>query len=190
MGDIGGILILPIHKRRHTIMNRFLTGVASGLLMLAFVISANAQVILFDDFNSYADQAAFDGAWGSTAATLYALDTSFGNGGQSVKLPSPATGTTGRYFRNLGGSYDGTDTNPLIMSFDFYLDTVGVPSNWAGARMYMEMRSYAGGSFNSGALQQLLAVGVFNTSDDTFSGSRYQGRVAFSSTNWNTLDQG
>lgn len=173
-------------------MNRFLKKGASGLLAaLAFVVSANAQyqLILFDDFDTYADQTAFNTVWSSTASTLYSLDTTFGNGGQSVKLPSPASGSTGRYFRNLGGSYNGTDANPLVMSFDFYLDSAGANSNWAGARMYMEMRSYSGGAFNSGSLQQLLAIGVFNTSDDAYSGSRYQGRVAFGSTNWNTLDQ-
>lgn len=173
-------------------MNKFLIKAVSGLsAALAFVVSANAQyqLILFDDFDSYADQAAFDGVWSSTSTTIYSLDTTFGNGGQSVKLPSPASGSTGRYYRNLGGSYNGTDANPLVMSFDMYLDPAGATSNWAGARMYMEMRSYSGGVFGSGTLQQLLAIGVFNTSDDTYSGSRYQGRVAFSSTNWNTLDQ-
>jgi len=171
-------------------MKRFLINSVGGLLAtLAFTVSANAQVILSDDFDSYADQAAFSSVWSSTAATLYTLDTTFGNGGQSVKLPSPASGTTGRYYRNLGGSYDGTDANPLVMSFDFYLESLGSTSNWAGARMYMEIRSHTGGAYNTGSLQQLLAIGVFNTSNDTFSTSRYQGRVEFSSTNWNTLDQ-
>jgi hypothetical protein len=74
------------------------------------------------------------------------------------------------------------------MSFDMYLTDAGATSLWNGARHFVELRGYAGDAFNSGALENLLAMGVFNSSADTHSNTFYQGRVTFGS-DWSTLNE-
>lgn len=78
------------------------------------------------------------------------------------------------------------------VSFSFWLyDTVGVGSN---GRQYSEIRSYAGDAYNTGALEQLYAIGINNgvtMAGETHSSSKYQGRVAFGTgTGWFTLTGG
>lgn len=140
--------------------------------------------LLIDAFGGYASQSAFEGVWFDTANSAYYIDTING----WVTMPSPSANSLGRYYRNLGGDFNGTDANPLVMNLDFYLDPAGAP-NWSGARHYVELRGYSGDAYNSGTLENLLAIGVHNTSNDTWSTTRYQGRVTFGA-NWQTLDEG
>jgi hypothetical protein len=142
--------------------------------------------VLADNFESYANQAAFEAVWLDTTNSAYFLDTAFGNPGRSINMPSPAANSLGRYYRSLGGDYTGSDANPLIFSFDFYLDTAGGP-NWSGARQFLEIRGNAGTTFGVGAIENLVAIGVYTSTSDTFSTTRYQGRVVNGS-NWQTLD--
>lgn len=160
---------------------------------LTCVASASAQVLLDEPF-TYADNGALNAVWNANISgphPTYMLDTGFGNPLPSYGMPTPtASQTSQRLARNLGGDFNGTDTNPLELSFDFYLSDAGAAARWNGARHFVELRGYAGNSYNNGALENLLAMGVFNTSDapDVFNTNFYQGRVT-NGTGWNTLDQ-
>jgi len=150
-------------------------------------MTASATVILSETFD-YPDQAALASAWNASGNnSWYALDTAVGNPAPSYGMPSATTNFTGRLARNLpGGPVQATDANPLVMSFDFLLGPDGsLP--WGGARHYIELRGYANGSFGSGALQNLIALGVNNNSSNTFNTTFYQGRV-FGGAEWQTLN--
>lgn len=160
---------------------------------LAGVSGVSAQVILNEAFN-YPDNASLNAIWNANPAgpqPSYSLDLGFGNPSPSYNMPSPAaSGTGSRLAMNLNGNFDGTDTNPLELSFDMYLTDAGLTTLWNGARHFVELRGYANNTYNSGALENLLAMGVFNTTDavdGTHSNVYYQGRVTFGS-NWNTLN--
>ncbi len=162
--------------------------------VLAGVSGASAQVILNEAFN-YPDNASLNAIWNANPSgpqPSYSLDVGFGNPSPSYNMPSPAVnGTSSRIAMNLNGNFDGTDTNPLDLSFDMYLTDAGLTTLWNGARHFVEFRGYAGNSYNAGALENLLAMGAFNTTDapdGTHSNVYYQGRVTFGS-GWNTLNE-
>ncbi|HOB75110.1 MAG TPA: immunoglobulin domain-containing protein [Phycisphaerae bacterium] len=144
--------------------------------------------LLVEDFNGYASQAAFEAVWLDTLNSAYYLDGAGGNPGGAVILASPSANNLGKYYRNLGGDFNGTDAAPLVLSFDFWLDPAGAPG-WSGARHFVELRGYSGDEYGSGTLENLLAIGVYNSSADTFSTTRYQGRVV-NGAGWQTLDEG
>ncbi len=156
-------------------------------LLSALATSAFAGSVLNETFD-YVDDAALDAVWNASGDNdSYVLDPNFGNPLPSYMLSSPPGNFAGRQAINLGGDFNGTDANPLVMSFDFYLQDDGLGQNWNGARHYVELRGYSGDAFGSGDLENLLAMGAFNNSDDGFDGTKYQGRVTFGS-NWNSLD--
>lgn len=153
------------------------------------VLVTNPPATLFaDDFESYADQAALEAVWTDSGATESYLNTGFGNGGKSVAMPSPSANSLGVYYVNLGQTVNGADNAPLVFQYDLYLDASGSPS-WSGARQYCELRGYSGGSYGNGSLLNLLAIGLYNSSGDTFNTQRYQGRV-LNGAGWQTLDEG
>ena len=143
--------------------------------------------LLVDNFD-YANQAAFDAVWYDTLNSQYYLDPAGGNPLGAVIMPSPSGNSLGKYYRNLGGDFNGTDAAPLTMQFDFWLDSAGAPG-WSGARHVCEIRGYSGNAYASGTLENLLAIGMYNSSSDTFSTTRYQGRV-LNGVAWQTLDEG
>ncbi len=146
--------------------------------------------ILFEDFENYADQAGFEQVWTDTLNSSYLLTPGIGNFGQALRMPSPAANSLGRYHRNLGGRYTGTDLKPLVLAYDLYLNPSGAAANWNNARHFCELRGYAGGSFNNGALQTLVAIGLYNAVEapgETYNNYEYQGRVL--GPGWYSLDQ-
>ncbi len=164
-------------------------------LCAGFACAATAfgALPLIEDFGSYADAAAFNAAWNASGPSpTYTWDANFGNPNPGYNMPAP-TASVIRHGRNLGVNYIPTDAAPLRMSFDFYLDPAGQATNWNGARHYVELRGYAGDALNVGALESLVAIGAFNTSGDSFSTTRYQGRGLGLSpapgNGWVTLDQ-
>lgn len=158
-------------------------------LSLTFASAASAQVILSEPFD-YADDAALDAVWNASGDNpFYMLDTTFGNPEPSYGMFAPDSNFNGRLAQNLpGGPIQATDANPVVLTYDFYLEDEGEIDFWAGARHYIELRGYENGAFGDGGLQNLLALGAYNSSDDTFDTTYYQGRVVFGS-NWNTLDE-
>lgn len=136
----------------------------------------NSTVLLFEDFDSYADHEAFALIWQDTSHSEHTLDTTFGNPCQSLWMPSANGNYKGRYIRDLGGSILPSDSDPLVLEFDLFLPPSGGP-NWQGARQSCEMRGYSGGKLGEGDLLSLVSMGLYNTSSAPYSAQRYQGRV-------------
>ena len=133
-----------------------ITAVGAGL-----TLAAKADII--DNFDSYANQAAFDAAWTTAVGTGLDLNTSvFVSSPNSVKNPGTAAATSIRY--------DSTGVSALLLdfSYDFYDYDAG------NARDFMQVQSRATSDFTS-SLGQLLAIGKYNT----IVGNKYYGRVAF-----------
>ncbi len=163
-----------------------------SLALFAVALCATTALanVVFSETFDYADDFALNAVWNAGSSNPdYYLDPSFGNLDPSYAMPSPSANFQGRLAYNLGGDYNGTDANPLVFSFDLYLDDAGAGlAFWNGARHYVELRGYSGDAYGSGDLENLLAMGVYNNSNDAFDGTYYQGRVTFGS-NWNTLDE-
>ncbi|MCO5053717.1 MAG: hypothetical protein M9920_15670 [Verrucomicrobiae bacterium] len=119
------------------------------------------QTIFSDDYQSYNDTSALSGTYTQMypdAPVL--LDTEKGyNSSQSIHFGTPSANSLERMWFNLpGGPVAPTDAAPLLVEFMVDLDV----DIWS-TRQYIELRSYANGAYNDGALNQLLALG-FNSS--------------------------
>lgn len=156
-----------------------------ALILVAVLACAPAVLgtVLLNDTFDYADQAAMNASWNADGTnTVYMLDTTLGDAVPSYKMPSPAaTFYSGRLGKNLGGDYMGSDAEPLVFSFDVYLDPANVGVLWNGARHFVELRGYSGDAYLSGSAQSIVAMGVYNTTNDgtegTFSNKWYNARV-------------
>jgi hypothetical protein len=163
-----------------------------------FVPSVGSAQILLDEPFDYPSHAALAAAWNASSDNpTYQLDPSFGNPLPSYRMPSPASNFQGRLARNIpAGSVQATDANPLQLTYDLYLEASGAANGWLNARHFVELRGHDGGAFDSGTLQNVLAIGIYNNSFDTFSTNRYQGRVRptdscgpVAGCDWYTLDE-
>jgi|694.fasta_scaffold00410_43 hypothetical protein len=168
------------------------TAVLTCLAGLASLTARAETVIFLEDFESYTDSAGIQAAWGLfTQNPHYTLDTVEGNPGKSLRMDSPAANNLGRFIRNLPSIAEATASKNVVFSVDMLLDPVtGPPPNfWNNARQFVEIRGYSGGSYNSGSLTQLLALGVFNSTINPTSNLYYQGRVTIPGTiGWQTLN--
>ena len=123
-----------------------------------------------DNFDSYADQAAFIAAWPSaTTAQLQLSTANFQSPGQSIF----SNGDLARRSTRTFAAQNGTASNPLVA--EFWMD---VPTTNSNARQYSEVRSYASDTCLVGALEDLFAIGIFNAAPAT--PGFFQGRAAFS----------
>src|SRR5258705_3936183 len=103
--------------------------VTSSLFVLV-ILRADVQAAappygFSEDFESYANQAAFAASWSPTGAPPHVLDTAFGfNSSRSLKLVPQTTsgGVSNRWYRDLPVALLPTDAAPVLFSFDFYLD--------------------------------------------------------------------
>lgn len=140
-------------------------------LALVSASSGMAQTVS-DNFDSYADQTAFDAAWtpGVAAMTLTTTNQSV-SGANSIYQ-----GTVAQQSRIAIG-YE-IPISMLDFSFSFY-DPAGAGSL---ARTYGMAYAYSG-DWGVG-LQQLVAIGKYNAVAST----KYHGRVAFGSVSWFALD--
>jgi hypothetical protein len=150
-------------------------------MALSFVCAASAQTAWFDDFDSYADQAALDAVYTQLYADPVNLDQTRGySDGQSVSAGAHETSyDADRMWKNLGGEYEGTDANPLKFEFMIQMDDT---TNW-WARQYIEIRGYTGAGYGDGDLQELIAMGCTSSGVDT---NLYAGRVV-TGDNWFNL---
>jgi hypothetical protein len=176
--------------------------VTSSLFVLV-ILSADAQAAgppfgFGEDFEGYANQAAFAASWSPTGTPPHVLDTTFGfNSSRSLKLVPQSTngGVSNRWYRDLPVALLPTDASPVLFSFDFYLDPAGAATNWAQDWQQIDIRAFSGGSFGSGTLNGLVAIGVSNPgslSADATNTTYYQGRTLTptrSGATYNTLDQ-
>lgn len=146
--------------------------IALGICQLVFTTTAQA-VSLFDDFDGYADQAAFNAAWTAPSPAM-TLDTAQAWSSPNSIYQSPMIAQQSR--RALG--FD-APVAALDFSFRFY-DSVGAAGY---ARSYGMIYAYEGGD-PAGTLQQIIAVGHYGSVTTT----KYDGRVAFGGANWFALD--
>jgi hypothetical protein len=166
--------------------------VIAGTLLLR-PTAHGETVILSEDFESYASTAQLAAVWNASSRdffeTSYALATDVGNPGNSYRMNSPGENFKGRIARNLpGGPVQASSSQLIVFSMDMLLFEEGAGALWGGARHYIELRSYADGAFAQGALQEIIAIGVFNNSTNPHSNIYYQGRAAFTAgVNWQTL---
>jgi hypothetical protein len=150
---------------------RFLGSCCAATLALA--VSASAQSIIFDNFDGYADQAAFEAVWGpigtgtpnsALLSTEQALSLS-----NSIKIPgnttATATLTQSRNRRTFTESGAATLFNPIVFSIDFYDGiATGTP-----ARNFANLQD----SIAPSTANQLISLGLNNSQLGTDSGGQY-----------------
>ena len=142
--------------------------IAPFVLPLAalFCVPAQASIVFEDTFDGYATASEFTQTWTADGNPQYYLDTTFGKTGNSVRLVSATSGngTSDRWFHNLGSPVSGTDTRPLVFSFDMYLDPAGESNNWNGAYSAADVRGYFVrpnlGGYKQGTLVNLVGMGL------------------------------
>jgi hypothetical protein len=135
----------------------------TAALALNFGVVVCAQTTIFaDNFDSYADQAAFNAVWnvglaggGGTLSTEQAFSPT-----QSIKQ-----GTIAQQSGHDIAPTSGSDAQPLLWSFRFYDST-----QTANLRQFATIRD------NSPALAQLVAMGAY--SDTTLTKDRFTGLSA------------
>lgn len=155
--------------------------VASMLSQLASTVSAG--LVFSDDFENYSDQAAFAASWSAVGNPPHVLDTGFGyNSNQSLRLgpQGSGNGTSNRWYRNLSVPMVPTDVTPVLFRFDFYLDPSGESTNWLSDWQLADVRGYGGGTFGSGSIDAVVAIGVDPPGGqnlDSYSAHFFQGRV-------------
>ncbi|MFH1745642.1 MAG: PEP-CTERM sorting domain-containing protein [Planctomycetota bacterium] len=145
-------------------------------VVLVFVATASAD--WFDDFDSYADQPAFDAVYTQLyPAVPLMLDQSMGySDGQSVNPGPDNVNYTVRAYKNFGEEVAGTDANPLVFEFMYHMD---IADHWH-TREYIELRGYEGAGYGDGGLMELIALGCTSSGVDT---TVYNARI-LSGENW------
>lgn len=147
--------------KKTTILKSFLcAGVAGGI-----AVSAHAQVLLQDNFDSYADQAAFEAVWTTVSSNAMTLDS-------SLSASSPNSVTQGAGTQSSYQAFTSTSGNILDVTFDLY-----DPAATNEGRSYLALQSRTGDLYSDG-LNQLIAFGRYN---NVSGGTYYYGRVAFGS---------
>lgn len=168
------------------------------LAMASASTTSFGAVIFEENFEGYANHAAFAASWSPNGSPPHTLSTSLGReSSRSVRLTSSASGggVTNRWFKNLTTPIAPSDAEPLVFSFDFYLDPAGAATGWSGDWQLIDIRSYSGGQFGMGSIGGLVAMGVsrshasFDTDfhDDAY----FQGRIlapGHAVRNYHTLD--
>lgn len=147
-------------------------------VILAFASTASAGVVWFDDFDSYADQAAFDAVYTQIyPAVPLLLDQTMGySDGQSVNPLGPNNNYERRAYMNLGAEFAGTDEDPLVFEFMMHVNDA---TDW-WTREYIELRGYTGEGYGDGDLEELIALGCTSSGVNT---DLYNARV-LTGLNW------
>jgi hypothetical protein len=148
-----------------------LTNILASLFLLvaASITPAQAAIILIDNFDGYADQAAFQTAWpaiGTVAPTSGELSTAQASSSpQSIR--NAGTTTTGqmRNRRSFGDIPAPAPGNPISWSFDFYDSAPTV----SPARNFSNLQDGTAPS----ATNQLVAMGLNNNQTLANSGGNY-----------------
>ncbi len=138
-------------------------------LSLTLAAAASATVVLSDNFDGYADQAAFQVAWpaiGTVAPTSAVLSTAQSvSPTQSIQVPGTATSSQSRNRRTFTDTPLLTVGDQLVWSFDFY-DSAPTASP---ARNYSNLQDTTGPT----ATNQLIAMGFNNNQTGANSGGQF-----------------
>ena len=141
------------------------TGVAVSLLAPC----SQAAVVVFDNFDGYANQAAFEAVWapiGTLAPTSAELSVAQASSGpNSIRVPG--TGSNGQYRNRLTFAETGslTTVNLISWSFDFY---DGAPTG-SPQRNFANLQDTTGPTGTG----QLIAMGFNNNQTGANSGGQF-----------------
>lgn len=152
---------------------------ASAATRPATTTAADAPALV-DDFESYADQAAFDAVWRSDGSPVCRFETTYGrNSSKSVRLEDAenGSGTSNRYYRDLPKPLTPTDDAPVIFSFDLYLSPDGADTHWKEAWQTADLRGFEGGQYGEGAVTGVVSLGTAEVSAEPWSADYFQGRL-------------
>jgi len=141
-------------------MKKVIAGLGCASVM-AFATSAQAAVIVADDFESYADTAAMQVVWG--AAGTGTLDTGLGNPGNSLLFPGGAQN------QQTIATLQASVANPIVYTVDIYDD--GTSAN---------KRATAG--LRSASVANLIEMGMYNNP------SHYAVRAVLPGPSWVAFD--
>lgn len=136
-----------------------------------------STTIISDDFESYANQAAFEAAWPKSSPAGNSLQLSSADSHSPTKSAFSEGNLARRNFRNFGQEVGLLVGESLVSEFWMTLT-----ADTTNMRQYCEVRGYAGAGLDpnltgGGTLQELYALGVTNA---TVGGAaRFQARVAF-----------
>jgi hypothetical protein len=143
-----------------------------GAVLVAANLSANAQVtnvLLFDDFDSYASQAAFEAVWtpiGTTAPLSGTLATDQASSApQSIRVDGTTANNQQRNQRSFTESGTIDLFTKIVFSFDFY-DSNG------GAAPYRQHSNLQDGASPT-LTGQLVSMGLNNNQTAANSGGNY-----------------
>lgn len=149
--------------------------VLSAALVAASAMTAGAQTLWTENFDSYADQAALNAVW-ETSGTPVSLTSD-----QAASAPNSVyQGTTAMQSRRAFG------TPVLASQLDFSVDFYDEMGTGSLARAYAMVYARGGDGLWTDGLDQLIAVGKYNSVITP----KYFARVAFGSSNWFVLEQG
>ena len=139
------------------------------LAMTGCLRTASAALILSDNFDGYADQAAFQVAWpaiGTVAPTSAELSIAQSSSApQSIRVPGTLTNSQSRNRRSFAESGSVDTTHRVNWSFDFY---DGAPTA-NPARNYSNLQD----TIAPGSTNQLVAMGFNNNQVATNSGGQF-----------------
>ncbi|MBN1492235.1 MAG: hypothetical protein JXA69_20145 [Phycisphaerae bacterium] len=129
-------------------------------------------VIWHENFDSYANQAAFNAVWQITGNTTEPERIMWSNLAaascpKSAREPGAIGGTTASRARVAAtipgapeaGGYDGSDAVPLNVTWWFRHELGAVPHN---ARNWLSLQSWSGNAYESGTRRAELALGNYN----------------------------
>jgi len=144
---------------------------AAALVLGAVASAANAAVVFSDNFDGYANQAAFEAAWpavtpanvpaSGTLSTVQAVSAP-----NSVNIPiSSTTATTPRNQRSFTESGVPTTSQNVVWSFDFF-------DSAPAASPFRQSSNLQDGTAGSGS-NQLVSMGLNNNQSATNSGGNY-----------------
>jgi hypothetical protein len=134
-------------------MKTFPRFLVAGLMSVALVQQASAQVIVNEQFN-YVDQAALQANWTLGTAPL-SLDTGFGNPAPSVS--HPGTSTSANLWSGSTFSLTPTDANPVRLTADIFSSGNAQQANTVGLRQ-------------SGGADPLFEMGMYRFFDNVQTG--------------------
>lgn len=152
-------------------MKRFNVVFAALVALVVGLPTAQGAPIFKDDFDSYANQAAFQAAWpvvGTQPTGTLSTEQSV-SPTNSVRIEAPVAGSTPAAQRNTRsfpetGTALASPTGQLVWSFDFY-DSNGAASPY---RQHANLQDAAGGATN-----QLISMGLNNNQTVANSGGNY-----------------
>ena len=134
------------------------------------LIFSETQELLSEDFTGYANQAAFESAWTPFNGSLQ-LTSVQARSTQSVMQDNTARAN----YYALPQSYQGSDAEPLILEFWMYDSNPSL----INVRHFISLAAYSGGTWGSGTLENLIAMGMHPPS-----GAYYNARILYGGENW------